>query len=280
MRNSIKHVLLAAYTNSVTWIRSPRVWFVLLIQCIMCYGGLYELGNSLHQFGWKITPVECFLFIASRQRLLTGTLFLVFISEIPPQCGFHHFQWIRTTRSYWVYGCALYCYLMVLVMLLSLTVVSCLSFAGHLQWSTQWSDSLRVAKGIPESMSIIPAVIRSRFSPVGAYFAFVLLTGSYWLLMALIVMLAAFAKNAQLGLSVTMVIQLLPWIVNTFTTLQESTWFPVYYSDIFMLKYATPGVETFWQCAVAFFMANALLVIMMRLCIRKSPLFADSTYRQ
>ena len=46
MRNSIKHVLLAAYTNSVTWIRSPRVWFVLLIQCIMCYGGLYELGNS------------------------------------------------------------------------------------------------------------------------------------------------------------------------------------------------------------------------------------------
>ena len=180
MRNSIKHVLLAAYTNSVTWIRSPRVWFVLLIQCIMCYGGLYELGNSLHQFGWKITPVECFLFIASRQRLLTGTLFLVFISEIPPQCGFHHFQWIRTTRSCWVYGCALYCYLMVLVMLLSLTVVSCLSFAGHLQWSTQWSDSLRVAKGIPESMSIIPVVIRSRFSPVGAYFAFVLLTGSYW----------------------------------------------------------------------------------------------------
>lgn len=98
--------------------------------------------------------------------------------------------------------------------------------------------------------------------------------------MALIVMLAAFAKNAQLGLSVTMVIQLLPWIVNTFTTLQESTWFPVYYSDIFMLKYATSGVETFWQCAVAFFMANVLLVIMMRLCIRKSPLFADSTYRQ
>lgn len=98
--------------------------------------------------------------------------------------------------------------------------------------------------------------------------------------MALIVMLAAFAKNAQVGLSVTMVIQLLPWIVNTFTTLQESTWFPVYYSDIFMLKYATSGVETFWQCAVAFFMANALLVIMMRLCIRKSPLFADSTYRQ
>ena len=57
MRNSIKHVLLAAYTNSVTWIRSPRVWFVLLIQCIMCYGGLYELGNSLHQFGWKITGI-------------------------------------------------------------------------------------------------------------------------------------------------------------------------------------------------------------------------------
>ena len=84
MRNSIKHVLLAAYTNSVTWIRSPRVWFVLLIQCIMCYGGLYELGNSLHQFGWKITPVECFLFIASRQRLLTGTLFLVFIVKYRP----------------------------------------------------------------------------------------------------------------------------------------------------------------------------------------------------
>ena len=133
---------------------------------------------------------------------------------------------------------------------------------------------------LTRTLSIIPVVIRSRFSPVGAYFAFVLLTGSYWLLMALIVMLAAFAKNAQVGLSVTMVIQLLPWIVNTFTTLQESTWFPVYYSDIFMLKYATSGVETFWQCAVAFFMANVLLVIMMRLCIRKSPLFADSTYRQ
>ena len=279
MRNSIKHVLLAAYTNSVTWIRSPRVWFVLLIQCIMCYGGLYELGNSLHQFGWKITPVECFLFIASRQRLLTGTLFLVFISEIPPQCGFHHFQWIRTTRSCCIWLRA--------ILLLDGACHATFTNSRELPFLCRTSTMeyamerlTRVAKGIPESMSIIPVVIRSRFSPVGAYFAFVLLTGSYWLLMALIVMLAAFAKNAQLGLSVTMVIQLLPWIVNTFTTLQESTWFPVYYSDIFMLKYATSGVETFWQCAVAFFMANVLLVIMMRLCIRKSPLFADSTYRQ
>lgn len=280
MRNSIKHVLLVAWTNSVTWIHSPRVWFVLLIEWVMCYGGLFDLGNALQQFGWKITPVECFLFIASRQRLLTGTLFLIFISEIPPKSGFHHFQWIRTTRNRWVYGCALYCCFMVIVMLLSLTFVSCLSFSGHLQWSTQWSDTLRIADGIPESMSIIPSEIRSRFAPINAYFAFVLLTGSYWLFMALIVMLTGYLRNAQLGLSIAMLFQLLPWITNTFTRLEESTWFPVYYSDIFMLKYATSGVETFWQCAVAFFMANALLVIMMRLCIRKSPLFADSTYRQ
>lgn len=59
MRNSIKHVLLAAYTNSVTWIRSPRVWFVhaefnalcamaaftsLAIRCINLDGRLHPLN--------------------------------------------------------------------------------------------------------------------------------------------------------------------------------------------------------------------------------------------
>ncbi len=279
MRNKVKQVLLITWTNCVTWIRSPRIWYVILIEAVFCFGAFYDQRAALNSMKWTINPFECFFHMASYQKLLTGTLFLIFISEIPPKTNFHCYQWIRTTRSRWAYGCVLYCCFMVVFMILSLTVVSLVSSLGVLQWTSAWTDEARLAEGIPDGMTIIPAFIRSRYSPMGSYFAFILLTGSYWLMLALIVLIFNFIRKPQYGLSIVMILQLLPWIINTFISYEPPRWFPIYFADISLLSYRTDGLETFWQCAGAFVLINLLLTMTLRLLVRKAPLINDSMYK-
>ena len=275
MHNKLKQILLIAWTNCVAWIRSPRILYVILIEAVFCFGTFYELRTALDNLKWTINPFECFLFITSKQNLLTGTLFLIFISEIPPKGDFHCYQWIRTTRSRWVYGCVLYCCCMLLFMMLSLTIVSLVSSLGCLQWTISWTDNARIAKGIPAGMAIIPEYIRSRYSPVGSYFAFMLLTGSYWLMLALIVLAFSFIRKPQYGLSVVMALQLLPWIINTFASYETPRWFPIYFADINLLEYRTSGLDTFWCCTGAFILINLILTGMLRLLVYRSPMISD-----
>ena len=82
MRNKVKQVLLITWTNCVTWIRSPRIWYVILIEAVFCFGAFYDQRAALNSMKWTINPFECFFHMASYQKLLTGTLFLIFISEI------------------------------------------------------------------------------------------------------------------------------------------------------------------------------------------------------
>lgn len=279
MRNKIKQILLIAWTNSITWIRSPRIWYVILVTSVFCFGTFHELKIQLNNHQWTINPFESFLIVASNQTLLTGTLFLIFISEIPPKTGFHCYQWIRTTRSRWAYGCVLYCLCMVLFMIFLLTIISLINTLDVIQWTISWTDNTRLTEGIPDSLAIIPDYIRSRYSPVGSYFAFVLLTGNYWLMLALIVLFFSFLQRPQYGLSIVMILQLLPWIINTFVSYDTPHWFPIYFADINLLQYKTSGLDTFWCCVCIFMLINVTITIAIHFFIRKAPLLSDTVYK-
>lgn len=265
-----------AGANMVSWWGNPRLPFVLLILCMLCYGTLHSLGEALAANEFAIIPIEGMLYVTAQQLLLAGTAFLLLMCELPKRAAFQNLQWIRTSRGVWLSGQIVYCLGMVFFMLMILTLICMMITIPYSYIGTAWSDTVRIQNGIPEGIAaIFPAAVRQLMSPLGAFLGTLLLTGLYWVLLSFLILLAGLWGNAQVGFILTMALQLLPWLVNTFASLDPPAWFPSIYSNIFYLDYTAGGMAAFWRPVVWFAAADAFLVMMMALRIRHADLTLD-----
>ena len=253
-------VLVVARMSLSAWADSPRGAFVLLAMAMMCYGALRELRLAMLPMGYGIPWAEAPLFAFHRQSLLAGTLFLLLMTDLPKKGSAQNYQLIRTSRARWLSGQVTYCLLMVAVFVAVMIALSLLFAIPILQAGNTWSESAREQLGyaLPAEASF-PLATREAMPPARALLINIALSGAYWLGLALLILFSGLIGQSLFGLVPAMVIQLLPWMVNTFVQMEPIYWFPGSYATVFLPQYAQfPGREL---VAIAVFLSVDLLLV-------------------
>ena len=271
-KSKLNDALVIAKMSLSAWADSPRGAFVLLAMVMMCFGALRELWLALLPAGYTITWAEAPLYMFHRQSLLAGTLFLLLMTDLPRKGNAQNYQLIRTNRLGWLLGQLTYCILMVLAFLAVMAVLSLLFSIPIVQAGNQWSDTVREELGYAfPSEAMFPLATREVMPPAHALAISFGLSGAYWLGLALLILLSGLVGQSLFGLVPAMVIQLLPWIVNTFTQQQPLLWFPGAYANVFHPQYASmQGSE--YRALAAFLAVDCMLVLIMFIRLKSADL--------
>ncbi|MGI6215701.1 MAG: hypothetical protein ACOYIT_07510 [Christensenellales bacterium] len=255
------------------WADSPRAPFVMIAMIMMCFGALGELGNSLKSLGDTITVFEAPLFTFQRQTLLAGTLFLLLMIDLPRKGRFQNYQLIRTNRSGWLLGQIIYCCLMIVVFLAVMIILSFLFALPFVKYQNIWSDTIRETENffLP-SQAIFPLATRQTMSPLEALALNCLLCACYWLGLSFFILLGGLFGQSLYGIIPAMIVQLLPWIIDTLTN-TNATWFPNAYASIFHPAYQGGNASVSIAISIlSFSIANFLLIGVMFWRVKKADL--------
>lgn len=253
------------------WADSPRAPFVLAAMAMMCFGALHELGNTARTLGYTISVAEAPLFVFHRQTLLAGTLFLLLMTDLPRKGRAQNYQLIRTDRTGWLLGQVGYCFVMVAAFMAIMIAFSLLLALPFMQFANIWSDTIRETElFVPPSQAVFPLASRQAMTPMGALALNTVLCGSYWLGLSFFILLGGLLGQSLYGIIPAMAVQLLPWLIDTFT-LHGANWFPGAYASAFHPAYQQ-GNGAIWLSLLGFFFGNTCLLAIMFWRLKKADL--------
>lgn len=252
-----------AKSNCVSWMYSTRTISLVCFVAAFCGVNVHNHLQSMNALGYKPSFGESLFILISNGFSITtmSTLFLLMVNEIPIRVGFQYKLLIRSSRTQWVLSQILYCFWMVLSMLL-LTVVCASLF---LLPSTAFEESA-------QRSTIIPTYIQEQFSPFSACLFAILPMFFFWLTMVFIILFFSLCRLPQVGQMVYMVM-----LVSNVMIMVEpigTALMPIYYSTLQNITDNAVGleIETMLKVLRFYLLLNTVLIICMVLRVQRTDL--------
>ncbi|MEG0513789.1 MAG: hypothetical protein RR653_13860 [Clostridia bacterium] len=201
-----KQVLGIALSNMDSWVRSPRVWTMVVCAVVYCIMQVVVDTSGFWVMGMKLEltlPEKLFTKVYNGFYSIGSLLFLVMVSEIPRRISFQQFLLVRASRVRWMLAQCVYCAMMVLSMILLLTTAYLLIALPGSSTSSTFTDTQYIQAGCYEQEdAFISAFIRKSFTPwTACLFAGVPLF-LFWYTMVLMILMLSLLKHPLLGPSV------------------------------------------------------------------------------
>lgn len=192
-----------AKTNFASWIYSSRTICLILFVAAFCCVVVHNHCQSMETLGYRTSFVESLYILFSNGGSITTmtTLFLLMVNEIPKRIGYQYKLLIRSSRMQWVLSQVLYCFWMVLCMLLLTVICTSVCLELSTTFQNKWNSFIEAHTC---QITIIPDYIQRHFTPFSAVLLALLPMFFFWLAMVLIILSFSLCKMPQLGLIVYM----------------------------------------------------------------------------
>jgi len=269
-------ILTMAYTNLESWIHAPRTILMLILAILLCHLEVKRIFMSLEQAEVMLYWVE----MPYKQMengvniLISTTLFLVMVSDLPRQFSYQNLMLIRSNRRQWLTAQIIYSASIVLSVILLLVVCILLFSLGGAPFGTGWSDNTRIADGsMFETEALIPSYVREHFTPGTAILYATLPLFGFWFSMSMLILLCALLGSPLIGLSLSAFALLshnissyeLPYPIR-FATVQELN------PDVF-------GPGHYRITIAAYIVLNVLMILGMYWRIQHTDLVFNTQYK-
>ncbi len=189
--------------NFDSWIRSPRTILMLLFTVTASFLTVRSYGIGLRANGFTMTATESLAFLLLTgfgKQFLASVTFLVMVSELPRRIPFQQYTLIRASRTRWISAQLLYCFLMVVFMIVFMTLVFALFLLPVSSPGSGWSDTQRIAQGLEPELAYVPEWIRTNFSPIQALMIAIVPIFLFWFTMVLIILFFSLLGAPIIGL--------------------------------------------------------------------------------
>ena len=198
-------ILSMATANFDSWMRSPRTLVMLLFIIAICYLQMCGYKMTLETTGYTMHFGETIFyeFNFGCNIQMTTALFLIMVSELPRRISFQQYSLIRSSRWRWTMAQILYCFMMVVAMLLLILLFISLFALPLVTEGGGWSDTERIEQGfIQPEEALIEEYIRNQFSPLEAFMIAIIPTFFFWFVMVLVILLFGIWGKAVFGVLV------------------------------------------------------------------------------
>lgn len=212
--------------------RKRFIFSLIFIFCIS-YTTTSVFKDAVISNKWSVSTLEPFLFVSQSRLLFMSLVFLLFLDDIPIRSSWQQHMVYRLGYQKWLIYQYVHSFLVCLIILLLAFVFSTLFCIDVLDWNTDWSDNQRGNL----TQSIFPEIIRKNFKLGEAFLIFSSLLATYWFMLGSITIFFSILNFPLLGYTLVTSLQLLPWITNTFISLEEPKWFPSTYANLFNLDF-------------------------------------------
>lgn len=198
-------ILSIALANFDSWMRSPRTLLMLLFIAAICYLQMCGYKMTLDATGYAVHFGETIFYEYNFgcNMPMTTALFLIMVSELPRRISFQQYALIRSSRWRWTVAQILYCFMMVVAMLLLIFLFISIFSLPLLTEGSGWSDTERLAQGIIQPQeAMIEEYIRNQFSPLQASLLAAIPMFCFWFVMVLLILLCGIWGKPVLGVLV------------------------------------------------------------------------------
>ena len=242
------------------WIHNVRTLLMLLVLIMATYITVYSYGEGLAYENVNMhldESVVWFLMTGFNAIGLSSLVFLVAISEIPRRISFVQYSAFRTTKTKYAVSLVFYCFLMVFMVILLLTLLSTLFLLRYTSSGSGWSDTLRVQNGMEEEFTYIPAWIRNNYTPGQAILLSLFPIIGFWMVMVLTILFFNLLNHPMVGLSIYAVILFsgLIFAFENFPTIQA----PMVYSTLIRIVYQYE--DTFHNRIKSVFIGYGIIIL-------------------
>lgn len=186
------------------WIHSPRTIIMTVIILLLTYlyangyKGMLESSNLTSYAG---EAFYVYLSSGFGNITLTSALFLIMVSEIPRRIAFQNDMLIRSSRGKWLRSQILFCFVVVVLMIVLMSIFSMALTTPSLSPGTGWSDLDRIAADpdVAFEMQLVPEYIRSIQPWQASLYALAILF-AFWFVMVQVILVFSLAGKPNFGL--------------------------------------------------------------------------------
>lgn len=204
MRKSIRSLFALLRGQISDWIHSPRTIVMGIIIILLTY--LYATGykamlNDLDIASYIGEAFYIYISSGFGNITLTSAMFLIMVSEIPRRTAFQNCMLIRTSRNKWLWSQILFCFVVVNLMLLLMTLFCIVLTLPCIKPGKGWSDLDRIAAdpNAAFEMQLVPEFIRV-IQPWQASFLAAAILFAFWFVMLLLILMFSLAGKPNYGL--------------------------------------------------------------------------------
>ena len=191
------------------WIHSPRTILMGLVLLATTYVTVYSYGKGLAYFQYSMHLGESIVWFSMtgfNSISLSSLTFLVAVSELPRRIPFQQYSIMRISRKKWMLSLILYCFLMVIAVILLITVFAAIFLLQYTTPGDGWSDTIRIQNGMAEELAYIPSWIRENYQPWQAALLALVPIFFFWIAMVLTILFFSVIGHPSIGVSIFAVI--------------------------------------------------------------------------
>jgi len=189
------------------WLYSLRTAVSLIVILLLCWLNGDTLRNYLENAGMRITALEALFYFFSSgfgNILLSSSLFLVMMAEIPYQRSVQNLLLLRTSKVRWMLAQIFFYMIIVMLTVFTMSLVALGASSGALIFSPEWSDR-SVLSDLTGLERIVPEYAIS-MSPVKANFVAAGLLIAFWFTMCMVLFVCTMCGLPHLGPAIYIII--------------------------------------------------------------------------
>lgn len=191
------------------WVHSSRTILMFVVLLAMTYMTVYSYGKGIAYYNYSMhldESIVWFLMTGFNSISLSSLTFLVAVSEIPRRIPFQQYSIMRISRVKWAISLIIYCFLMVISVILFITFFASLLMLQYTTPGSGWSDTLRIQNGMAEELAYIPSWIRDNYMPWQAAIIAICPIFFFWIVMVLSILFFSLLGYPAIGVSIFAVI--------------------------------------------------------------------------
>ncbi|MEA5014252.1 MAG: hypothetical protein VB099_06800 [Candidatus Limiplasma sp.] len=256
--------------NLSSWLRSPRTIIMLIAIVLLCHieisRSIPMLKNEDILLNWFEMPYK--MLESGVNILMSSIIFFVMMSELPRQMNFQNNMLIRSSRKRWLTAQIFYSFLLIFIVLVLLIACVLIFSLGQFPMDNQWSDTARIADGMPldDSLMAIPTYVRERFTPLTSIVYASMPIIGFWLSMSMVILLCSLLGSQFIGVLIC-AFAMLAHFVGSYPLP-----YPIEFAIVQNMNPDFVGPSMYWKTLGTYAVLNTILIGVMFFRIHKTDL--------
>lgn len=252
-----------AWANLSEWISGSRMLMLGAILFLLCFTQTRASINVLIENKWSVSLGESWFLMLKNgfHILLSTTLFLLMLSELPQRTAFQALTLIRSNKGVWLWGQILYGIIAILFTLLLMIVAGSISYLGNVETGFFWTDEMRIMNGMPINFAIVPEFYRTNFSPITATLLALAPITLFWFTTELLLLLFGLLQHPRFGIMLCIFSLTAVFLLDTQTLPQLQGLLPANFMTLNAIKPDVNGMDHYWKILCTYMTIDTLLVV-------------------
>lgn len=209
-RADLKTIWHISFAEFGRWLRSSRLILLCIMLVFINELIILPLKNCASLMEEKISVAEAFLALGNSGTivLVVPILYLVLMADFPQKGGIDVLYQIRCSKKVWIWGQMLFALETVVFLMAFLFVSSSLMIWSHAEWRMEFSHAItHFISTFPERredylVQLVPANLYQQMTMETALLHTIVLMSLHFLLLALVLLLAALCNRKFVGILV------------------------------------------------------------------------------